>query len=338
MSPFLSLSEASRCHASRMRAELTDLGDGVTRVTMPLPWALDHVHCYAVAGDGGWTIIDAGLGSSSTLRWWEEALGELGDPPVRRVVITHYHPDHIGASAGLVALTGATEVVQGAHDAHLTELAWGDDADVDGFQQHLEMHGMPAEMAAQSTDAEERTPVHAATPTRLVEPGDELDLDGERFRVLVLPGHADGHIALHGERSGRLFGGDVLLEEITPNVGRWPDTAPDPLGAYLRTLGEVDRMAPTRVFPGHGPVIDDATRRTAEIREHHAERLDAHVAALRTGASSAYDVARIVWAGDGLGFHEQRFALVEALSHLERLEAEGRAAQVEPNRWANATS
>ena len=64
-----------------MRAELTDLGDGVTRVTMPLPWALDHVHCYAVAGDDGWTIIDAGLGSGSTLRWWEQALAELGNPP-----------------------------------------------------------------------------------------------------------------------------------------------------------------------------------------------------------------------------------------------------------------
>jgi len=321
-----------------MRAELTDLGDGLTRVTMPLPWALDHVHCYAIAGEDGWTIIDAGLGSGSTLGWWEGALAELGNPPVRRVVITHYHPDHIGASAGLVALTGATEVVQGAHDAHLTELAWGEDADTDGFQRHLEIHGMPSEMAVRSTDAEERTPVHAAAPTRLVEPGDELDLDGERFRVLVLPGHADGHIALYGERSGRLFGGDVLLEEITPNVGRWPDTAPDPLGAYLRTLGEIDRMAPTRVFPGHGPVIDEATRRTAEIREHHAERLDAHVAALRTGASSAYDVAGVVWASDGLGFHEQRFALVEALAHLERLEAEGRAEQTEPNRWVSATS
>ena len=80
-------------------------------------------------------------------------------------------------------------------------------------------------------------------------------------------------------------------------------------------------------------MIDDVTRRTAEIREHHAERLDAHVAALRTGASSAYEVARVVWAQDGLGFHEQRFALVEALSHLERLEAEGRAAQVAAHRW-----
>ena len=44
-------------------------------------------------------------------------------------------------------------------------------------------------------------------------------------------------------------------------------------------------------------------------------------------------MALIVWAGDGLGFHEQRFALVEALSHLDRLEAEGRAEQVAPGRW-----
>src|SRR4029078_13074250 len=114
MSSFLSLSEASRCHAARMRAELTDLGDGVTRVTMPLPWALDHVHCYAIAGEDGWTIIDARLGSGSPLGWWEGALAELGNPPVRRVVITHYHPDHIGASAGLVSLTGAPDAVQAA--------------------------------------------------------------------------------------------------------------------------------------------------------------------------------------------------------------------------------
>ena len=146
----------------------------------------------------GWTIIDAGLGIGLDPPLVGAGAGRTRQSARRRIVITHYHPDHIGASAELVALTGATEVVQGAHDAHLTELAWGEDADVDGFQRHLEIHGMPAEMAAQSTDAEERTPVHAAAPTRLVEPGDELDLDGEQFRVLLLPGHADGHIALHG--------------------------------------------------------------------------------------------------------------------------------------------
>ena len=45
----------------RSRAVVTDLGGGVHRVTLPLPWALDHVHCYAIADDDGWTIVDAGL-------------------------------------------------------------------------------------------------------------------------------------------------------------------------------------------------------------------------------------------------------------------------------------
>jgi hypothetical protein len=45
-------------------------------------------------------------------------------------------------------------------------------------------------------------------------------------------------------------------------------------------------------------------------------------------------VAGVVWAAEGLGFHEQRFALVEAISHLERLEALGRARQDQPARWS----
>ena len=55
-----------------LRAVVTDLGGGVHRVTLPLPWALDHVHCYAIADDDGWTIVDAGLGTPGTLRRWEE--------------------------------------------------------------------------------------------------------------------------------------------------------------------------------------------------------------------------------------------------------------------------
>ncbi|MFL6043205.1 MAG: MBL fold metallo-hydrolase [Gaiellales bacterium] len=317
-----------------MRAELTDLGGGVVRVTLPLPWALDHVHCYAVEDPAGWTIIDCGLGSRSTLEWWDEALEQLGRPEVRRIVLTHYHPDHLGASAGLAELTAAGEVVQGTLDARLTRLAWGEDADEDAFTRYLEHHGMPPAMAARSTEAEAATPVHPAAPTLLVDEGDQLDMQGERFTVLVLPGHADGHIALFGEDSGRLFSADVLLEEITPNVGRWPDTHRDPLGAYLHSLGRIDGLAATTVFPGHGPVIGDPARRTGEIRAHHAERLDDHQQALRDGARSAHEVAGIVWAADGLGFHEQRFALVEAISHLERLEALGRARQEQPARWS----
>jgi hypothetical protein len=62
-------------------------------------------------------------------------------------------------------------------------------------------------------------------------------------------------------------------------------------------------------------------------------RLDEHERALRAGARGAYEVVQHVW-GDKLGFHEQRFALAEAIAHLERLERMGRAVQHEPSRWS----
>jgi glyoxylase-like metal-dependent hydrolase (beta-lactamase superfamily II) len=307
----------------------------VHQVTQPLPWALDHVHCYAVDDADGWTLIDTGLGTAGTGRRWEEALAQLGHPRVKRIVITHYHPDHIGASTRLAELTGAEEIVQGTRDRELTVRTWLDLASGDRFQRYLITNGMPVEDAERSVGEEDALPIAPVEPTRLVDEGATLDLAGEPFDVLVLPGHADGHIALLGRHSGRLFGGDVLLDEITPNVGRWDDNEPDPLARYLQTLTRIEELAPSVVYPGHRGVIYRPAARAQEIAMHHAERLDAHEEALREGARSAYDVAQIVWGGR-LGFHEQRFALAEALAHLERLELTGRAVQVAPSRWSAA--
>ena len=55
---------------------------------------------------------------------------------------------------------------------------------------------------------------------------------------------------------------------------------------------------------------------------------------MREGAETAYDAAQVIWRDEPLGFHEQRFALVEAVSHLERLAATGRAREPRPGRWS----
>jgi glyoxylase-like metal-dependent hydrolase (beta-lactamase superfamily II) len=309
---------------------ITEIDPGTVRITMPLPWALDHVYCYAFAADDGWSIVDAGLGTDATMGWWESALGELGGR-VSRLVVTHYHPDHIGATARLAELTGAGEIVQGRDDWRLSAVWEADDGEE--FAGYLAAHGMPSAEAERSAEAEGQLGVRLIEPTRLLDEGDVVDLGGERWTVLVLPGHADGHIALLGTDTRRLIGGDVLLDEITPNVGRWPDTAHDPLGRYLQTLDRIAQIAPPLVLPGHGPLITDAAGRAREIARHHDERLDAAHDALVAGAETAFDAAQLIWRDEPLGFHEQRFALVEAISHLERLAALGRAEELSPGRW-----
>jgi glyoxylase-like metal-dependent hydrolase (beta-lactamase superfamily II) len=301
-------------------------------VTLALPWALDHVHCYAIEDPEGWTIVDCGLGTPETEAGWREALEQLGRPKVRRVVLSHFHADHIGASAALVALTGAEEVVQGSEDLPFAERSFGRTRSVLASGDYLRRCGMPEQMIAAWQSSSFLNETHPAPPTTLVEEGDRVEIAGVSYRVLVLRGHADGHIVLYDEHDGVLFGGDVLLQRITPNVGAWEDSRPDPLGDYLETLRRLEQLAPRIIYPGHRDLIENAAARAVETREHHDVRLEKTVAVLRAGAETPYEISMGLWPRE-LGMHERRFALAEALAHVIRLGVVGRALQFEPGRW-----
>src|ERR671929_64496 len=73
------------------------------------------------------------------------------------------------------------------------------------------------------------------------------------WEVLWLPGHADGHIAL--AREGVLVCGDVLLAGISPAVGLYPESRPDPIADYLRTLERIAELDLDVAYPGHGESV-----------------------------------------------------------------------------------
>lgn len=312
--------------------QVAEVGPGVHRVTLELPWALDHVHCYAIEDPEGWTIIDCGLGSPETEQGWRSALAQLGNPKVRRVVISHFHADHIGASAPLVELTGAEEVVQGTDDLASAERSFGRWQSDFESGAYLRGCGMPEDIIAAWLASSFLNETRLVTPTTLVDEGDRVEIAGVSYEVLVLRGHADGHIVLHDARTGVLFGGDVLLQRITPNVGAWEDSRPDVLGDYLETLRRIEQLAPRVIYPGHRDVIENAAERAAETRGHHDARLEKTRAVLRSGAETPYEISMGLWPRD-LGMHERRFALAEALAHVIRLAVDGRAFEYEPGRW-----
>ncbi|MEL7027354.1 MAG: MBL fold metallo-hydrolase, partial [Pseudomonadota bacterium] len=74
-----------------------ELEPGLLWFRLPLPMALDHVNIYAFRDPDGWTIVDTGLNSQRTRDLWQYMLdGPLAEAPVRRVILTHHHPDHVG--------------------------------------------------------------------------------------------------------------------------------------------------------------------------------------------------------------------------------------------------
>src|SRR5512141_1697329 len=81
---------------------------GVWWIRMPLPFALDHINLWLLEDGDGWTIVDTGYGAEATWALWERQLaGTMGGRPVKRIVVTHYHPDHVGSAAWLEKRTGA---------------------------------------------------------------------------------------------------------------------------------------------------------------------------------------------------------------------------------------
>jgi glyoxylase-like metal-dependent hydrolase (beta-lactamase superfamily II) len=292
---------------------MDELAGGIRRVTMPLPTRPGHVHCYLLPGrSGSWTLVDTGIGVPDAKEAWSLELARAGGH-ITTVFVTHFHPDHVGAAADLHELTGAP-VVQGALDYAQCELVWGNPAWTDRLVDWFHLHGAPdgvtAELVGQSSVYRpfiryQRDPV-------LVEAGEHVD----GWELIAASGHADGQLCLL--RDGVLIAADHLLGRITPTVGLWPASRPDPLGDYLAALDRTIELAPRIAFPGHGDPIDDPAGRARELQEHHRVRLDETVAALGDDPRTGYELSFPLF-GSELPAAGRRFAIAETLSHLERL-------------------
>jgi glyoxylase-like metal-dependent hydrolase (beta-lactamase superfamily II) len=294
--------------AGSIEQTFVSLEDGIRRLTLPLPTGPKHVHCYLVDG----TLFDTGLG--------------LGEAPwtsvaVERIAITHFHPDHVGGAAAAAAATGAP-VFQGGLDYAQCERVWGSRDWPERMAAWFTTHGVPAPVA---DDLIEQGHAFAAFIRYALDP--DLLYEGSAFAgwdVIELPGHADGHLGFL--RDGVLIAGDHLLHPISPAIGLYPESRPDPLGDYLGSLERTIELAPRVVYPGHGEPIRNAAERARELIAHHRRRLDETAAALWDEGRTAYEVSLKVF-GAELSPTQRRFAVAETLSHLERLVREGRAAR-----------
>jgi glyoxylase-like metal-dependent hydrolase (beta-lactamase superfamily II) len=302
---------------------MVELDSAIRRVTFALPLGIDHVHCYLLpTAGGGWMAVDTGLGLPDAGMRWARVLGELGGA-LERIVITHFHPDHVGAAADVAALTGAP-VFEGRDDYDQCVRTWGERRNDEVMPEYLRVHGVPEpEVEEFRVDAQSflRLVRFARDPEPL-EPGDVVD----GWEVLHLPGHADGHRALL--RDGILLAGDALLGSITPNVGLYPDSRPDPLGDYLGSLERIVELGPRLALPGHGDPIEDPAGRAEELIAHHDERLEQTAAALDGRPQSAYAVSFTLFP-EPLSSTLRRFAFAETRAHLEYLVRRDSAQRVE---------
>jgi len=295
-----------------------ELPGGLLRVTMPLPTRPGHVHCYLLPVDGGYLLVDTGLGLPDAAELWAAELASL-DRPVVTVFLTHFHPDHLGAAADVRELTGA-RVCQGRVDAEQARLVWQNDGWSEVLVDWFHGNGVPEAVTEEliGQGLLYRPFIRTVTDPELVDDGDLL----HGWELVAAPGHADGQLTLL--KDGVLIAADHLLGRITPTVGLWPASRPDPLGDYLDALERTIELAPRIAYGGHGDTVTDPVGRARELIAHHDERLRQTVAALGPEPRTGYEVSYPLF-GDDLRPGARRFAVAETLSHLERLVRDGRA-------------
>lgn len=122
--------------------EAAEVAEGVYQLKVPVPIPLVFVSAYLVRGDDGWTLIDTGFDYPDGRAAWEagaEAVGCDLRRDVERIVVTHFHPDHLGAARWLQGVGGAPVYMLEGEIPHSREI-W-ETADPETFIGHLARHG-----------------------------------------------------------------------------------------------------------------------------------------------------------------------------------------------------
>ena len=304
---------------------------GIFWIRMPLPIrGLETINLWLLRDGDGWTLIDTGLGTGEIHRLWEQIFATvLAGAPIKRVICTHFHPDHTGQAGWIVERFGAAFHMS-AGEWSFGRMLWLDSqpevpAYVLGFLRrqgwdeaalaHQESRGY--NMLARSI----RQYPHSFT--RLAD-GQRLDIGGRCWRVMVGRGHSPEHCCLYDEVDNILISGDQILPAISPHIGVYPsEPDADPLGDYLSSLKDFARLPDDcLVLPAHGHVFRGLGRRIRALQAHHRERVDA-ICTFFARPAPAVACFPALFARP-ITDENRMLATAEALAHINRALREGR--------------
>jgi glyoxylase-like metal-dependent hydrolase (beta-lactamase superfamily II) len=294
---------------------------------MPLPFALDHVNLWLLQDAGGWTAVDTGLATEATRVAWRQLLPEH---PLVRLLVTHFHPDHLGLAAYLQALTEAPLWIPPLEYAtaqfFVHQIAgFGLAATVKAFRSHGLPEASLLRLEQQGNTYKLGVPFLPET-FHPVQADQTLRVGDQDWRVLSGQGHSPEHASLHCQELSVLISGDMLLPRISTHIGYSPVTPDlDPLQRFLESLDRLGVLpGDTLVLPSHGLPFRGLHLRIEQLRLHHADRCGMLMdACRRTGPRCAFDLLPVLFQRDITDSHQTYFAMGEAIAHLIHLEHRG---------------
>jgi glyoxylase-like metal-dependent hydrolase (beta-lactamase superfamily II) len=318
--------------------EVEEVRPGIWSIPLPVPGPLVYVGVFALVGDDGFLLVDAGWNSpdqhAALAAGLRQAGGSIGD--ITGIAVTHFHGDHYGMAGRLREESGAWIALH-RDDASLVSVAERPDAERMRTWL-LEWAVEPGELDDLLNLMEQMAAFsEGVLPDRLLDDGDEIRGAGRLLRTLHTPGHSPGHVIFVDDDAKVVFTGDHLLARTTPNISVLPDSDDDPLAAYLGSLAQSESLRGYEALPGHEERFE-ASARAREILAHHDEQLRLVLDLVADGAETVRDIAsRMPWlrSWDTFGPFDIHSALGESHAHLRTLERRGELepAGGTPLRW-----
>ena len=253
---------------------VVELTDGVYWLRMPLPFRLNHINLYLLRDGDGWTVVDTGIGGHDTRKHWETLFRDVMDNrPIKKIIVTHMHPDHIGQAGWLTRYSQAQVWISRTEFFMCKMLCSDGPADVpDDAIRFYHQAGFTAEQLERYKQGYGQfgamvEPLPAGY--RRIEDGNRIVIDGSQWEVVIGRGHSPEHACLYSLDHKVLLSGDQILPRISSNVSVFPtEPAADPLHDWLSSCVALRARLPDDVLvcPAHNePFTGLHTRLSALI-------------------------------------------------------------------------
>lgn len=256
---------------------------GVHWLRMPLPIALNHINLWLLEEEDGFTLVDTGWATEENIAIWEQVqLTLFQQKPVKRVIVTHMHPDHVGLAGWLTDVYQAQLCMSRAEflNCHLLlsythekppaealqfyHAAGYDETQLQKYRAHFGQFGQYVRNIAHSYQRLRHQQL--------------VSIGGSDWQVIIGEGHSPEHVCLFNEQRNIFIAGDQLLPTISSNISVWP-TEPEanPLEDWLRSCHYLHDLLndQTLVLPSHGQPFYGARLRLKTLIQETEQNLAA---------------------------------------------------------------
>jgi glyoxylase-like metal-dependent hydrolase (beta-lactamase superfamily II) len=304
--------------------ETIQVAPGIEWVSMPLPFSLKFINLWLIDDGDSWTIVDTGLPLPETRTAWKSLIEAriTPDKPLKRVMVTHMHPDHVGCAGWLCHKYGANlwmsrleyitcrmlvsdtgrEAPKAGVDFY-RRAGWND-AQIDNYKERFGGFGRGV---SQMPDAFHR-----------LADGDTFEMAGEAWEVITGNGHSPEHACLYCPSLNLLISGDQLLPRISSNVSVHP-TEPDadPLLDWMTSCEKLLERLPedVLVLPAHNEPFRGAHARLRHLIDGHETGLSRLKGRMQKGPLTVMDTFTSLF-GRTIQPDEVGMATGEAIAHL----------------------